>query len=42
MTVRQWITCWTGCGRKRSWPDMRYYPSIYLWWLKKKLWNTSV
>jgi hypothetical protein len=26
---------WKGCGRKRSWPSLRYYPSIFLQELRK-------
>jgi hypothetical protein len=30
-----------GCGRKRSWPDLRYYSSIFLEWLPRKTWITK-
>jgi hypothetical protein len=26
---------WKGCGRKRSWPNLIYYPGIYLQELRK-------
>jgi hypothetical protein len=26
---------WKGCGRKQSWPDLRYYPGICLEGLRK-------
>jgi hypothetical protein len=26
---------WKGCGRNRSWPNLRYYPSIFLERLRK-------
>jgi hypothetical protein len=30
-----WLMSWGGCGRKRSWPNFRYYPSLYMEWLRK-------
>jgi hypothetical protein len=30
---------WKGCGRKRSWPNLRYYPYICLEGLKKTMKN---
>jgi hypothetical protein len=30
-----WIMNWKGCGRKQSWPNLRYYPSICLEGLRK-------
>jgi hypothetical protein len=32
---------WKGCGRKRSWPNLRYYPDICLEGLRKKTKNLS-
>jgi hypothetical protein len=32
---------WKGCGRKRSWPNFRYYPGIFLEGLKKTTKNLS-
>jgi hypothetical protein len=29
------IVNWKGCGRKRSWPNSRYYPGIWLEGLRK-------
>jgi hypothetical protein len=29
------VTNWKGRGRKRSWPDLRYYPDIWLKGLRK-------
>jgi hypothetical protein len=26
---------WRGCGRKLSWPNLRYYPDIFLEVLRK-------
>jgi hypothetical protein len=26
----RWMVNWKGCGRKRSWPKLRYYPGICL------------
>jgi hypothetical protein len=26
---------WKGCGRKKSWPNLRYYPGICLEGLRK-------
>jgi hypothetical protein len=30
----RWIMNWNRCGRKRSWPILRYYPGLCLkeWW----------
>jgi hypothetical protein len=30
-----------GCGRKRSWPNIRYYPGIFLEGLRKTTKNLS-
>jgi hypothetical protein len=30
---------WKGCGRKQSWPNLRYYPSIYLEELRQTIKN---
>jgi hypothetical protein len=27
---KDWIMNWKGCGRKQTWPNFRYYPSICL------------
>jgi hypothetical protein len=32
---------WKGCGRKRSWPNLRYYPGICLEGLRKTTKNLS-
>jgi hypothetical protein len=32
---------WEGYGRKRSWPNLRYYPGIYLDGLRKATKNLS-
>jgi hypothetical protein len=32
---------WKGCGKKRSWPNLRYYPSICLEGLRKTTKNLS-
>jgi hypothetical protein len=32
---------WKGCGRKRSWPNLRYYPGICLEGLTKTTKNLS-
>jgi hypothetical protein len=32
---------WRGCGRKRSCPNLRYYPSIYVEGLRKTTKNLS-
>jgi hypothetical protein len=33
----KWEKNWKGCGRKRSWPNLRYYPSIFLQGLRKNM-----
>jgi hypothetical protein len=32
---------WKGCGRKRSWPNLRYYPGICPEGLRKRMKNLS-
>jgi hypothetical protein len=32
---------WKGFGRKQSWPNLRYYPGIYLEGLRKTMKNLS-
>jgi hypothetical protein len=32
---------WQGYGRKRSWPDLRYYPGIFVEGLRKTTKNLS-
>jgi hypothetical protein len=32
---------WKGCGRKRSWPNLRYYPGICLEGLRENTENLS-
>jgi hypothetical protein len=37
----QWVMNWKECGRKRSWPNLRYYPNICLEDLRKSTKNLS-
>jgi hypothetical protein len=30
MTGLKWIMNWRGCGMKRSWPTLKYYPGIWM------------
>jgi hypothetical protein len=36
------ISGWVGCGRKWSWPNLNYYPSIALKILRKTTKNFSL
>jgi hypothetical protein len=33
---------WEGCGRKQSWPNLRYYPNIFLEGLGKTTENLRI
>jgi hypothetical protein len=33
---------WKGCGRKQSWPNLRYYPNIFLEGLGKPTKNLRI